>query len=467
MNFLTKVLQASSILVLLLASFGCDSEPNPSGSQPVDLRFREFYDLQGGDEFLGPAIAPMFSAGTRQMQFTLNALLVYDEQLAPGERFNFEPLGLKFGYQDPVLPIPEQPDLRYLNGHVIFTEFVPTFDKLGGLRFVGNPLTEVRLNTAENRYEQYFEKLGFYRLLADPVGTVHLLPYGLIACRETQPEVGCAGPEGLTVDPQAYLPQPFLSTFERLGEDFVGKPLSQPTVAPDGRLEQVYENVVLAMEPSQVRTIGLRDLPIRVGVVVEPAVLAMNDPGMVFMELQPGSGLGHNVPRGFLEYIAAHGGNDLAGVPISELREVNGLRRQCFTNYCLDFDPQAPEGANIRPAPLGYEYQKLQGFVPAQLGLRIWEVRPILGVGEVQTVGVLVYNLTPNQPLANLQPTLEVTLPNGVRQNLVFPPTNAAGTAYLTLTLPEATPGMTIIYTICANQPGGAPACSQDSWLVQ
>jgi hypothetical protein len=467
MTFIIDVFQASLILVLLFASYGCADEATQPGSQQVDTRFRDFYDLQGGGAVLGPAIAPMFSDGTRQLQYTLNALLIYDEQLPPGERFNFEPLGSRFGYQDPVLPIPEQPGIRYLNGHVIFAEFVPIFDKLGGLRFAGNPLTEVRLNTAENRYEQYFEKLGFYRKLADPAGTVHLLPYGLIACRANQSETGCEGPEGMTIDPKAYLPQPFVSTFERLGEDFTGKPLSQPYLAADGRLEQVYENLVLSMEPSQVRTIGLRDLPARVGVAVEQAVPALNDPLMVFIELQPGSGLGHNIPRAFLEYIAAHGGNDLAGPPISELREVNGLRRQCFTTYCLDYDPQAPTSANIQLAPLGYEYQKLQGFVPAQLGLRVWEVRPVLRSGEVQTVGVMVYNSTPNQPLANVQPTLELTIPDGEGQNLVFPPTNGGGTSYLNVKLAQAKPGMTIIYKVCVTQPGSGPVCSQDSWLVQ
>jgi hypothetical protein len=468
MNDLRKFLLASFILVLIFSAVGCESGEAVPTALSVDTRFQQFYDLQGGEQVLGPALVPMFNDGTRQMLLTENAQLIYDEQLPTGERYNFEKLGLLFGYQDPVLPIPEQPGIRYLNGHVVYAEFVPLFDQLGGVRFAGNPLTEVRLNTEKNRYEQYFEKLGFYRNLGDPENTVHLLPYGLIACQKKYPETGCQqGLQDAIINPQAYLPQPFVSTFERLGEAFTGKPLSQPYLAPDGRLEQIYENLVLSMDVNNLRTIGLRDLPVRVGISAELAVPMLNDPLMAFIQLDSASNLGHNVPKAFLEYIAAHGGNDLSGLPISELNDVNGLRRQCFTNYCLDFDSQAPAGANIHPVPLGYEYQRLQGYLPAEFNLRTWEARPILAPGEAQIVGVMVYNATPSQPVANLQPTLEVSLPNGSRQKLVFPPTGAGGTAYLTVTLAEAKAGETIVYEVCAAQPGSVPTCSKEAWLVK
>jgi hypothetical protein len=155
-NFLTP---AVIISVLVFSSVGCDGTPEPQST--IDTRFSQFYDLQGDEAVLGKAVAPAFSDGARQMQYTDNALLIYDENLPPGERYNFEKLGVLFGQQDPRLPVPEQQGIRYINGHVVYAEFVPLFDQLGGVRFVGNPLTEVRLNTQANRYEQYFEKLGF------------------------------------------------------------------------------------------------------------------------------------------------------------------------------------------------------------------------------------------------------------------------------------------------------------------
>lgn len=467
MKYVIFLTQAVIISILVFSSVGCDGTPEPQST--IDTRFSQFYDLQGGESVLGKAIAPVFSDGTSQMQYTSNALLIYNENLPSGERFNFEKLGVLFDQQDPRLPVPEQQGIRYINGHVVYAEFVPLFEQLGGVRFVGNPLTEVRLNTEANRYEQYFEKMGFYRNLAEPENEVHLLPYGLIACRKSHPELGCKS-DGLNdamINPNSYLPQPFMSTVKRLGETFTGAPLSQPYLSADNRLEQIYENIVLSMDPNNFRDIGLRDLPVRIGLSAEPLVAPLGDPLMVFVQLDAVGNLGHNVPNAFLKFIATHGGPDLSGPPTSELYEINGIRRQCFTNYCLDYDPQAPAGANIRLAPLGYEYGRLMEFIPAQFNLRVWEIEPIIAPGKAQAIGVMVYNITPNQPVANLEPTLELTLPEGEKQKLVFPPTTANGTAYLNIPLAEIKSGATITYEVCASQPGSTPICVKDAWLVK
>lgn len=452
-------------VVLFLELTGCAEPQKPESA--VDARFRPLYDSEGGEAVLGKALAPMFVDGGRQMQFTDNALLIYDEQLPVGERYNFVPIGTVLGQKDVSLPELEQTGLRYLNGHIIFAEFVPLFDQLGGVRFVGNPLTEVRLNTEFNRYEQYFEKLGFYRNLAEAENMVHLLPYGLIACRQYYPAMACEGALQDAIPDSTSLPQPFVSTIARLGEDFAGAPLSPPSRAADGLLEQIYENIVLTMAPNGLRTITLRNLPARVGLNAEPLVGQVQDPLMVFVQLDPGNNLGHNVPKAFLEYIASHGGNDLSGPPISELRDVNGIWRQCFTNYCLDYDPHSPQGVNIHPAPLGYEYQRLQGFLPTDFNLMVWESKPIIAPGETQVIGVMVYNATPQQPVTNLQPTLKVFAPGKEMQTFQFPPTSASGSAYVEVSLPEIGTGMIISYEVCALQPGSATVCVKESWLVK
>ena len=40
------------------------------------------------------------------------------------------------------------------------------------------------MNYAQQRIEQYFENVGFYRNFSDPAGSVHLLAYGAASCAE-------------------------------------------------------------------------------------------------------------------------------------------------------------------------------------------------------------------------------------------------------------------------------------------
>lgn len=465
MNFMKTTFWIAAWIILTLALAGC-ANATPTPAVGVDARFIEFYNLMGGERTLGKALGPAFQREGKVWQYTENALMVYDESKPVGDRFNFAPIGLSLQVSDPPLPAPEdQPDVRYLNGHIVFNGFEPLFDSLGGVRFVGYPLTEVRWNPEQSRYEQYFEKMGFYRRQDE--SQVFLLPYGRIECQRKPSEPGCSASISEAIIETSALPQPFLPIVERLGQEFTGAPLSQPYLAADGMLEQVYENIVLAVSPGNLRTIGLRPLPLLTGYQRAAYVPPLNDPLMTFMTLDSVTGLGHNIPRPFLTYIAAHGGQELAGKPIGELFEENGIRRQCFENYCLDFDPAAPPQAQIRPAPLGGIYLRAQNYQPAALRLLIWEAQSVVAPKQAQVLGARVFDETANQPMKDIEPTLEITLPNGSSQKLTFPPTSAAGTTYLTVNLPDVKSGSLVVYRVCISQPGGAPICVSDSWLVR
>lgn len=463
----------NAVLICLWGMFGFGllgcagaGEPNAPARTEIDSRFIEFYNLIGGERTLGKSLGPAFQRDGKIMQYTQNALMVYDERRPVGDRFNFEPLGASFQISDPPLPAPEnQPEARYINGYIVPAEFAPLFDQLGGVRFVGYPLTQARWNPEKSRYEQYFEKMGLYHREGET--QVYLLPYGLIACRGKQSEPGCPATVSEAIIDMQYLPQPFLPIVKRLGQDFTGAPLSEPYLASDGMLEQVYENVVLAVDPRNLRTISLRPLPALTGYQPGPLVSPSSDPRMVFIPLHPSGTLGHNVPRPFIEYIAAHGGPELAGQPIGELFEENGVRRQCFLNYCLDYDPTAPGGAQIRPTPLGRNYLRLQNYQPAQIGLLAWETNSPVAPGQEQVLGVRVYNDMAGQPMQDPEPTLQITLPNGTVKKLVFPPTSNAGNTYLAVNLPGLKTGDLVVYKVCVSQPGGQPVCVSDSWLVR
>jgi hypothetical protein len=224
--------------------------PNESlvETHPVDPIFNSFYAYLGGEEVLGPAITPLLVSGNLKSQYVEAGLMISDPQAPESERHRLAPLGLVLGISEPPIPAPADPNLRFMNGHVIYPEFVQFYEKLGGAQFVGRPLTEARHNPEKNRTEQYFENLGFYRLDWDEPGTVRLLAYGAFACdQRCRYQAPTASIPGL----RAILPEPFASKAARLGLNLLGRTLSEPHLAEDGQLEVIFENVVLVIAPDE------------------------------------------------------------------------------------------------------------------------------------------------------------------------------------------------------------------------
>jgi hypothetical protein len=215
----------------------------PEETFPVDPIFEGLYDSLGGLENLGPALTPLQESGDLKIQYVDAALMVFDPQSAGSEQYRLAPLGLVFGIAEPAVPNPGVPDDRYLNGHVIFEDFVPLFDQLGGARIVGRPLTEARYNPDKDRLEQYFENLGFYTREGELGGYVQLLAYGAFACdRRCRYQPDSASIPTL----RPLLPEPFASRVSQLGVAFVGRTLTEPYRNADGQIEIIFENLVLA-----------------------------------------------------------------------------------------------------------------------------------------------------------------------------------------------------------------------------
>ena len=220
---------------------------------PVEPLFADYYHHLGGEKRLGPAISPLIESGDIKMQYLEAGLLRFDPAALVGNRFSLAPLALMWEIAEPAVPAPNDSDVRYLNGHVLFPDFVRLYDELGGMRIVGRPLTEGRHNPERRRIEQYFENLGFYRFEQDPPGIVRLMSYGVFACDQncryrTQP----AAIPSL----YGYLPEPFAAEVAKLGLSFTGFIQSGPSKAPDGKTEVVFENVVLVAESRTFREPG-------------------------------------------------------------------------------------------------------------------------------------------------------------------------------------------------------------------
>lgn len=211
---------------------------------PVDPIFQGLYDFLGGEALAGPAIAPLVDSGDLKTQYIQAGQMVYDPQAPESDRFQLESLGRMFGIAEPAVPEPGISGVRYSNGHIILNEFVPIYDKLGGARFVGRPLTEGRHNPERQRIEQYFENLGFYRLENEPPGIVHLMAYGAMACPQ---DCRALPPQASIPSQDAYLPPPFAQAASRLGLDFTGLTLSSPYLNEEEEMEVIFENIVLTM----------------------------------------------------------------------------------------------------------------------------------------------------------------------------------------------------------------------------
>lgn len=216
-----------SILIILLLRYS-SYQPLPSDSFPIHTyavapQFWGLYAYLGGSDILGPAISEVITNENLSMQYTERVLMVYDPY-APSDRQHYlAPLGKEFGYSDPPVP-PQQGGVLYVDGHIIYADFIAIYEEMGGVRYAGKPLTEVLYNPDENRLEQHFENIGIFQSLTDSIGEPELLYYGIEACSHQcrhQPQQG----EGF-IDPRATLPEPFASTVARLGQTFVGRPIS-------------------------------------------------------------------------------------------------------------------------------------------------------------------------------------------------------------------------------------------------
>jgi hypothetical protein len=414
-----------STLLTACGRTGTPPVPTPEETYQVDPLFKPLYDQLGGQTTLGPAISPRFQGNGQDYQYTNTSLLVYDPKLPEGERLHLAPLGRELGVEEqPILAAngETQPAEEY----TIYPDFAPLYEKLGGEGVVGAPLGEVRRNSEMKRIEQYFENLGFYRLESDPTGAVGLLSYGAwkcdLSCRYSPP-----------LNSAILLPKKralaFVRMLERLGVGFTGLALTDPYLAPDGNLEQIYENVVLAADPRDSSQVFLRPVPGKLGVMPGPTAERGSQPDMVFIPVQGDQG--YYVPQDFITYLEAHGGLDVSGPPIAQPEQLDATTlRQCFLNLCLERRTrETGEGAThpdsagkVQPAALGITYRELfyQAALPVQ-NQSAWELSvrgegfPLVSSDQRQ-IWVIVLS---NNPLPNVSPVLSLTRPDGQVETLL------------------------------------------------
>ena len=242
-----------ALIISTTLSASCSSiSGEPAATPPpyifVAPIFREFYGYHGGQARLGKAISGELYDGPIISQWLETGKMIFD----PGaeiEKFYLEPLGKQMGVETPAVKPPTEPDLHYIGGHIIHPNFWPLYEILGA-NMVGMPLTEAKYNPVRRRYEQYFENMGFYRLVGQP--DIHLLKYGVWACGEDCKPGYLAEDESInsspgTIDVSGETSPVFVEVVGMIGPGLTGSNLSD-VYSRDGTLEQVFENVVLLSE---------------------------------------------------------------------------------------------------------------------------------------------------------------------------------------------------------------------------
>jgi hypothetical protein len=463
----------------------------------VDPVFREYYGHLGGEEMFGPAIsAPMYDAG-RVEQYLEAAKLVFDPEAPASMRFQLAPLGLEMEVFEPPSPPPADPSERYENGHTIFPDFYPMYERLGA-HTVGMPLTEGHLNLIRNRYEQFFENVGFYR----PVGSseVHLLAYGAWVCDQQ-----CRDADGVkdaTIDIESTVEPTFKDFVDGVGSDFTGFALTKGYNSDDGKLEQILENVVLMADSAEnSESVGLRALSEKVSILPEEP-RPQGDSLDVFFFPTDGD-LGYEVPLHFWEYYLGHGGLKVFGKPITHYSVlINQVYHQCFENLCLTYDPGASEGARVRPEPLGYAYKILyydersqqvpipqattapsselapinptqasteeppleQPQVEREIVLQVWERFMVLETKGGQEITLQI--IENENPQIGVDAELVVIFPDGSERAFNMPPTDDNGLSMFLLPEIEAENGSTIPYRVCVRVSENQKFCVAEFFVI-
>lgn len=478
MKKVASPLYVAAILCMVVLLVGCISASDSSASgktYPVSSALQAFYDLLGGEQVLGPAISKLIENPTGQCQYTANVMLCFNPMVEGEGSFSLYPLGNELDVSE-VSVNPGSTDGLIVNGFTVYEEFVPFFDYFSQTALAGNPISQVRINYAQQRVEQYFEKVGFYRSFSDAPGMVKLLAYGAAACTKECNYHPSA--EAALSNPSVSLAR--LNLMKKLGgvtdASAFGKALTQPYTAADGNLEQVYPGIVLMQDANGV--VQLRPLA---KILQMPA----KDPGAKLYDYSSGvvfyavsDSLGYHVPILFDEFINTHGGTAVSGDPINEIYAYEpDLYRQCFANFCLDYDPSKREGNQVSIAPLGKQYLALDQSAlpqpavseaaPQSILLLVSEGLPKVSASEAQIISVTAANAADQTPLAGIETEITIFLPKEKTWVSTLIPTAADGSSVNTLPILKNIPnGSILAYQVCTTNASGSQACATGSYLV-
>jgi hypothetical protein len=130
----------------------------------------------------------------------------------------------------------------------------------------------------------------------------------------------------------------------------------------------------------------------------------------------------------FLQFYDAHEGEVFFGLPISEIREINGRLVQYFERARMEWRPEVP-ARPVKLTDLGllYYYSNDQRPPPVEnfrntgvdltrAYVRVFPAKPLVGSNETQTIFVIVQNQLLD-PVSNAQVSFSLYYPNSTHVN--------------------------------------------------
>ena len=171
--------------------------------------------------------------------------------------------------------------------------------------------------------------------------------------------------------------------------------------------------------------------------------------------------------------------------------EEENVIRQCFENYCLDYDPQAKDDRKFQLASLGAKYLEITNFSvetqqpqltatqpvdlqqpqpataqPVEVDLILSEAQPQLPPNETQRIYILVFEKGTQKGVSGITASVTLSI-NQSPVQLITPPTDENGwTNAIIPSMPDVQNSIVVPYQVCLNIPGSQAVCRQDSYLI-
>jgi len=302
-------------------------------------------------------------------------------------------------------------------------------------------------------------------------------------CQSTTRRIMCfdpSAPEGkqyflrLSDWSQDYT-SPFSAVLDRMGGVKVfGLPIEEPVIQGDTIL-QTYQTVVVYAPSDNPKKIHFKPKARDWGQFTSPVERKKygRAENMVFYPVQ--GEYGYHVPVFFDGFIAAHGGMEFSGKPISKVIPSTigdqKVARQCFDNYCLDYLQGLPPEKAVRLAPVAeLAVMNARHKSPAHdndFTLHVNVANPWIRSNQPQIIQYQVVNANDPQAVANLPVRVVLTLPNGITITYDAPPTDDAGFgSVLVPPNPEIKHSMQIVYKVCLVSQLASKVCGSDFYLI-
>jgi hypothetical protein len=265
------------------------------------------------------------------------------------------------------------------------------------------------------------------------------------------------------------------------GVQVVGDTLTLPLDRADGYVTQVFEGVV-ARVPTGQRDMELMPIARLLGMKeMEPGHQKYGlEDGVVFYNIGDGA-LGYHVPIEFDAFIDSHGGRQKSGDPIAEvLFYEDGAIRQCFENYCLDYNTD-PSMQRVSLYPLGARYLRralkegwvdpatvLPGFITLDdVHIVLAEQQPEVSSDETQVIHIGVFSGDENLAVPDVNVRLKLTMPDGKSREFDPLRTNANGQVVVEISGLDLPNGSLVVYQACLEELiGDVPVCAADAYII-